>query len=135
MLDVVPTLLDYAGVKPPPNRHAPLGGRDIARLFAGKSTLIHPPTEPIGYEAGGGAALYLGNYKLVRNVPPCGNRKWRLYDLAVDPTETDDMIGAQPQLAQKMLADCAAYTKNNGVVEVPPDYDVMKQGQANAAKK
>jgi hypothetical protein len=34
-----------------------------------------------------------------------------------------------------MLADYAAYTKNNGVVEVPPDYDVMKQGQANAAKK
>ena len=35
---------------------------------------------------------------------------------------------------QDMLADYAAYVQRNGVVEVPPDYDVMKQGRANAAK-
>jgi arylsulfatase A-like enzyme len=135
VLDVVPTLLDYAGVKPPSNARALLGGRDMAHFFAGKTPLVHPPTEPIGYEAAGGAALYLGNYKLVRSVPPYGDRKWRLYDLAVDPTEAHDIIGEEPQLVQKMLADYAAYTRKNGVVEVPPDYDVMKQGQANAARK
>jgi arylsulfatase A-like enzyme len=76
VLEVVPTLLDYAGVKPPPDGRALLGGRDMAQLFAGKSMLIHPPTEPIGYEAAGGAALYIGNYKLVRSAPPYGDRKW-----------------------------------------------------------
>jgi hypothetical protein len=94
-----------------------------------------PMCSTIGYEAAGGAALHRGNYKLVRSVPPYADRKWRLYDLGLDPTEISDIIEAQPQLAQKMLADYAAYTKNNGVVEVPPDYDVMKQGQVNAAKK
>jgi hypothetical protein len=34
-----------------------------------------------------------------------------------------------------MLAHYPAYTTKNGGVEVPPDYDVMKQAQINAAKK
>jgi hypothetical protein len=34
-----------------------------------------------------------------------------------------------------MLAHYAACTTKNGVVEVLPDYDVMKQAQINAGKK
>jgi hypothetical protein len=36
---------------------------------------------------------------------------------------------------QQLLADYAAYAKRNGVTEVPADYDVMKQAQANASQK
>jgi arylsulfatase A-like enzyme len=135
VLDVVPTLLDYAGAKPPRNHSAALGGRDMAGLLAGKAALIHPLTEPVGYEAAGGAALYLGDDKLVRSAPPYGDAKWRLYDLATDPTETHDLGASQKKLMQQMLANYMAYTKKNGVIEVPPGYDVIKQAQANAAKK
>jgi arylsulfatase len=135
VLDVVPTLLDYAGVNAPPGRSAPLGGRSMVGLLAGKTTLIHPPTEPIGYEAAGSSALYLGDDKLVRSAPPYGDGKWRLYDLGDDPTETRDISASQPKLMQSMLADYAAYVTKNGVVEVPPGYDVIKQAQANAAAK
>ncbi|HTW54722.1 MAG TPA: arylsulfatase [Stellaceae bacterium] len=135
VLDVVPTLLDYAGVKPSPNQSAPLDGKSMAELLGGKSMLIHPPTEPVGYEAAGSAALYLGDYKLVRSVPPYGDAKWRLYNLAGDPTELHDLSGSQPSLMRKMVADYAAYATSKGVIEVPDGYDVMKQAQANAAKK
>jgi hypothetical protein len=36
---------------------------------------------------------------------------------------------------QQLLADYAANAKRNGLIEVPADYDVMKQAQANAARK
>jgi arylsulfatase A-like enzyme len=134
VLDVVPTLLAYAGVKQPQDQAAPLGGVSMAGVLAGTEKLVHAPDDPIGYEAAGGAALYLGDYKLVRSAPPYGDSKWRLYDIATDPAERHDLSEAQPKLKQTMLDDYAAYVKKNGVVEVPAGYDVIKQAQANAAK-
>jgi arylsulfatase A-like enzyme len=134
VLDVVPTLLSYAGVTPPASGSAPLGGRSMADVLDGKASLIHRPTEPVGYEAAGSAALYLGTDKLVRSAPPCGDGSWRLYDLAADPTETRDLSQSQPALRQAMIDDYAAYVAKNGVIEVPAGYDVIKQAQANIAK-
>ena len=85
----MPTLLSYAGVEPPPKGQMSVGGLS-RRVLAGTAALVHQPSEPIGYEAAGGAALYRGDMKLVQNVPPYGDGKWRLYDLADNPTETDD---------------------------------------------
>jgi arylsulfatase/uncharacterized sulfatase len=135
ILDVVPTLLDFADVQPSTQGgRAPLNGRSMAALLTGKSNLVHPDDEPIGYEAAGGAALYRGDYKLVRSVPPYGDGKWRLYDLRTDLTESRDLSAEKPDLAKSMAADFAAYVAKNGVVEVPTGYDVIKQAQANLAK-
>ena len=133
VLDVVPTLLDLAGVKPAPNRGAPLTGSSMVELLSGKARRIHADNESIGYEAAGGATIYRGDYKLVRSVPPYGDGKWRLYDLRVDPTESHDLTASQPDLANSMTAAFTAYAEKNGVVEVPRDYDVMAQGRKNAA--
>ncbi|HET6184476.1 MAG TPA: arylsulfatase [Acetobacteraceae bacterium] len=135
VLDIVPTLLDFAGVQPAAAPAATLGGRSMAALLAGNAARLHPADEPVGYEAAGGAALYRGDNKLVRSAPPYGDGKWRVYDLARDPTETHDLGAAQPALLQSLLADYAAYAKANGVIEVPPGYDVIKQGRANAASR
>jgi arylsulfatase len=125
----------YAAVKPKAAGHAPLDGRSMAGVLAGTAKVVHSPTDPVGYETAGGAALYLGDDKLVRSAPPYGDAKWRLYDIVTDPTETHDLSAAQPAQAQRMLGDYAAYVKKYGVVEVPAGYDVFKQAQANAAKK
>jgi arylsulfatase A-like enzyme len=133
VLDVVPTLLDLAGVKPDQSNGAPLTGSSMTELFSGKAKLIHPESESIGYEAAGGAAVYRGDYKLVRSVPPYGDGKWRLYDLKTDPTESHDLMASQPDLANSMTGTFKAYVAKNGVVEVPGDYDVIAQGRKNAA--
>ncbi len=135
VLDVVPTLLSYANVKMPPKGAGSYPGSSMAGVLAGKSKLVHQMDEPIGYESAGGAAVYLGDSKLVRSAPPYGDGKWRLYDIARDPAEAKDLSQVEPKLAQQMQADYAAYVQRNGVVEVPADYDVIKQAQANAAKK
>jgi arylsulfatase A-like enzyme len=113
----------------------PSSARSMDALLAGRTGVVHPADQPIGYEAAGGAALYRGDYKLVRSAPPYGDGSWRLYDIAKDPTETHDLSEAQPQLKDAMLADYAAYVKQNGVVEVPSGYNVIQQAQINAAKR
>ena len=134
VLDVVPTLLEFAGVKGKPEQSALLAGSSMAPMLAGKAGTIHAATKSLGYEVAGGAAIYSGNFKLVRSAPPYSDGTWRLHDLVQDPTETRDLSADQPQRKEKMLADYAAYVKKNGVIEVPPDYDVIKQGQMNADK-
>lgn len=132
VLDVVPTLLEFIGVKP--GDAALLGGKSMVSLIEGASMQVHTPSEPVGYEAAGGAAVYRGDDKLVRSAPPYDDGIWRLYNLSQDPTESHDLAPSEPALMQSMLADCAAYVKKNGVIEVPAGYDVIKQAQANAAK-
>ncbi|MGE0223222.1 MAG: arylsulfatase [Acetobacteraceae bacterium] len=135
LLDVVPTLLSYAGVRDTSAGSAVLGGVSMAPVLSGRAQVVHPADKPIGYEAAGGAALYRGDYKLVRSAPPYGDSAWRLYNLPDDPTESRDLSATQPKLKEQMLADYQAYVKQHGVVEVPPGYDVVKQAQANAARK
>jgi arylsulfatase len=135
VLDVVPTLLAYAGVRDTPAGSAALGGVSMAPVLSGQASLVHPMDKPVGYEVAGGAALYRGDYKLVRSAPPYGDAAWRLYNLADDPTESRDLSAAQPKLKEQMLADYQGYVKQNGVVEVPSGYDVIKQAQANAERK
>ncbi len=135
VLDVVPTLLQFAGVAPVPNDAALLRGKSMAALLEGKSSEIHAPSEATGYEAAGGAALYRGDEKLVRSAPPYGDGKWRLYNIARDPTESHDLAQSEPATMQSLLTDYEAYAKKNGMIEVPAGYNVFDQAQKNAARK
>ena len=131
--DIVPTLLDFAGVAPAAT--AGQTGRSMAAYLAGRADAVHPADQPIGYEAAGSAALFQGDAKLVRNAPPYGDMRWRLYDLAADPTEQRDLSAADPARAAALQAAYQAYAAQNGVIEVPPGYDVFRQGRANAEAK
>ena len=113
--DVVPTLLDLAGVTAPKRGDPALGGRSMVGLLSGKSAEIHPADEAIGYEAAGGAAVYMGHDKLVRSAPPYGDAKWRLYDIQSDPTESHDLSSANPELAKSMMAAFATYGEKSGL--------------------
>ncbi len=107
--DVVPTLLQFAGVTASAQEGAVLAGRSMVPLLTAHADRVHAPDEAIGYETAGGAALDRGDWKLVRSVPPFGDRKWRLYNLRDDPNEARDMSSADPERARAMLADFAAY--------------------------
>ena len=86
--DLMPTLLDAAGV----NYNADqLYGRSILPVLAGQTTDGGAQTRSFGVEVSGNAALYRGNWKLVRTALPRGDFEWRLFDLSKDPGETTDL--------------------------------------------
>jgi arylsulfatase len=134
VMDIVPTLLQFAGVKLPSVPGA-LVGRSMASLLSGASTQLYPDDVSISQELSGGAAIYQGDYKLVRNIPPYGDRKWHLYNLRTDPMESKDIASAEPARVTSMSDAYAEYVKMNGVIEVPDDYDINAQAMKNAKMK
>ncbi len=135
--DIVPTLLDLAGLRHPGTFYKgqaiePLIGRSLLPVLTGQATTVYPADKPIGYELSGNAALFKGRLKLVRNLPPVGDGQWHLYDIETDPGETRDLRGGLPAQFQAMQADYAAYARANGVLAMPKGYDPTWQVTINS---
>ena len=116
--DLMPTLLDAAGV--PYDANA-LYGKSILPVLAGQATATRGPDESFGGEVSGNASLYRGNWKLVRTALPRGDFTWRLFDLSIDPGETTDLSGENPDLFAEMRAEYEAYATENGVLDLEPE--------------
>jgi arylsulfatase/uncharacterized sulfatase len=129
--DIVPTLLDAAGIKPHDGTYRgktvePLSGRRMLPLLQGRADHVHAPDEAIGYELAGSAALFKGDFKLLKNIAPLGDGKWRLYDLKTDPGEVHDLSENQPERFKSMLLDYDEYARANGVLPIPNGFDLQK---------
>ena len=128
--DIAPTILDLANVEQVTafdgRAVKPMTGRSLMPLLAGV-TPHYGPEDAIGLEAAGNAALFRGNYKLVRNMPPYGDGAWYLYDIAIDPGETRDLSAARPELFAEMRAEYDRFASDVGVMEIPEGYEQMAQ--------
>jgi arylsulfatase/uncharacterized sulfatase len=78
--------------------------------------------------------LFKGDYKLVKNLPPYGDGRWRLYNITADPGESNDLSGSDPQRFAAMQRDYAAFAKANNVLPMPEGYTAPKQIFANALR-
>ena len=125
--DITPTLLSYAGVAAPGQRFAgrpiePMSGRSLMPLLTGAADRVYGPEDAVGYELAGHAALFQGDYKLVRNRPPVGDGVWRLFNLADDPGETEDLSQREPRRFEAMKQSYANYAIENKVLAPPAGY-------------
>ena len=130
--DIAPTLLNLAGVAQPSGeyRGQPVErmiGRDLLPVMRGQAERVYPPEQPVGYELSGNAAVFKGDFKLLRNLPPMGDGQWHLYDLRRDPGETTDLQAQHPEVFRQMISDYEAYARENGVLPMPEGYDPINQ--------
>lgn len=135
--DIAPTLLDLAGVAPPQGTYAGkpverMIGRSLLPIVQGQAQRVYQPDEELGYELSGNAAVFKGNYKLLRNIPPIGDGQWHLYDMTTDPGEVTDLKDQHPELFNQMLQDYDRYAKENGVLPMPEGYDPIDQAFTNS---
>jgi arylsulfatase/uncharacterized sulfatase len=136
--DIAPTLLELAGIPQPDGQYQgkpveKMIGHSLLPLLQGSAERTYPADQPVGYELSGNAALFKGDFKLVRNLPPMGDNQWRLYDLSRDPGETNDLQAQHPELFQQMISDYQDYVRDNQVLPMPADYDPIRQITINAA--
>lgn len=129
--DVVPTIAELARLPLPAGAWQgrtvePITGRSLVPMLRGGDDSVHGEA-PLGYELSGNSALFRGAYKLVRNLPPTGDGRWRLYHLPSDPGEGLDLSVEKPELFSSMLADYRAYAKVNGILEMPAGYRADEQ--------
>lgn len=135
--DIVPALLDLTGTSAPQGQWQgravePISGRSLSALLIDPAVPIRGDDEAVGYELSGNAALFRGEYKLVRNLPPTGDGRWQLFDIRRDPGETRDLAAEMPERLAAMQADYAAYAAANGVLEMPEGYTADDQINENA---
>ena len=131
--DIVPTLLDAAGISLQQGLYAgrtvqTLSGHSLLPLLQGKANYVYRPDEALGYELAGSAALFLGDYKLVKNIAPLGDGQWRLFNLRQDPGETRDLQSTEPAMFATMRAAYDQYAQDYGVLPVPEGFDLQKAG-------
>ncbi|MDC3264199.1 arylsulfatase, partial [Porticoccaceae bacterium] len=136
--DITPTVLDYLGVS---NRVSNRGsnevsitGRSMMPLLNGSATAIYAEDDAIGMEVSGNSALIRGNYKLSRNTPPHGDNIWRLYNLALDPSESNNLSTQQPEIFDLMMAEYQRYEREFGVIPPAADFDHIKQARHNSLR-
>ncbi|MDF3280634.1 arylsulfatase [Gordonia sp. N1V] len=107
--DIVPTLLDLAGLTAPTHRHGrPAQERDGVSI----ADVLRDPTAESAHteqyaEFGGHRGFYRDGWKLVslhRDPADVDNPTWELYDVNTDPAETDDLAARHPELVAELAA-------------------------------
>ncbi|ELS03514.1 arylsulfatase A family protein [Xenococcus sp. PCC 7305] len=121
--DVTPTLLEYAGVEHPGSLYKgreihPMAGKSMRPVLEGFAEKIYADDEAIAFEifGKGEAAVYMGDWKLVRLNPGWGDKTWKLYNLALDPTETKDLSEIYPDLRDSMIKDYEVYAEEKQII-------------------
>lgn len=130
--DIAPTILALTGVSAPTERYGgrpiePMVGRNLVPLLLGNVERVYSAQDAIGYELAGNAALFQGDYKIVINRGPVGDNQWHLYNIVLDPGETDDLSQIEASRLQRMLTLYQQYIVDNGVLPVPEGYNDRQQ--------
>lgn len=133
VMDIAPTLLDLAGTLHPGASYkgrsiVPMRGTSWVSYMSNPTERkhIHDEDSVTGWELFDRSALRKGKWKAVMIPRPFGPGKWQLYDLSVDPGETNDLGPSNPVKLQELLKHWDEYCKEVGVAGAAPQYGVLK---------
>ncbi len=120
VMDVMPTILELAGVKHPGTQFR---GREVQPM-QGVSMLpgLHGqamPERAVGWELFGRRALRKGDWKMTWMTAPYGTAQWQLYNLAKDPVEAHDLAKQEPAKLAELTQEWEAYVQRNNVLLGP----------------
>lgn len=118
IIDVLPTCLELAGAKYPREFQGkailPVDGRSLVPAFRGQEV---PPPGLLFWEQDGNRAVRQGKWKLVWDVEL---KRWELYDLEADRTETRDLVTKFPAKVAELAAAYDSWARSTGHTgEVP----------------
>jgi len=120
VMDIMPTVLEMAGIEHPGTRFKgrevqPMQGLSMLRGLQGEAM----PERAIGWELFGRRALRKGDWKMSWMTAPYGTGEWQLYNLASDPTEANDLAGREPEKLAELTREWEAYVQRNNVLLGP----------------
>ena len=102
LVDLMPTVMDLSGAKYPVEYNGkkilPMEGVSLVSAFNGAKT--RDADKPIFWEYSGNHAVRDGKWKLVAER----SKRWELYDLSKDRSETNDLAAKQPKRVQQLAA-------------------------------
>ncbi len=113
LIDILATAVDIAGAEYPAefkgNRITPKEGISLLPAFKGEKL---GRTQPLFWEHEGNRAIREGDLKLVA----LENQPWRLYDLAADRSEQNDLASSKPEVVKDLSAKWDAWAARANVL-------------------
>ncbi|ROW10413.1 hypothetical protein VMCG_01606 [Cytospora schulzeri] len=122
VMDVLPTLLDLAGVAHPGTTFRgrevvlPRGRSWVAHLDGRAGTVHEDGTQDVtGWELFGRRAIRRGRWKAVFEPAPAGSEEWELYDLSTDLGEVHNLAAEEPEVLEGLLVEWERYSAETGM--------------------
>ncbi|EKB49824.1 arylsulfatase [Cecembia lonarensis] len=119
IMDLAPSFYELAGVSYPKTWNgvelAPLAGSSLLPILNGAEKPVHDSTYVFALEHRGYAMLQKGNWKLLNIQRPLELENFRLFNLAEDPIEQDDLKERFPEKFQELLYDWQQYAQKVNV--------------------
>ncbi|MCC7412287.1 MAG: arylsulfatase [Gammaproteobacteria bacterium] len=121
VMDVMPTVLELAGVKHPGGRYRgrevlPMQGKSMLSALDGTAASVHGEDYWMGWELFGKRAIRKGDWKLVWTPAPYGPDGWELFDLHTDPAELRDVAAGNPERVAELRALWDRYVTDDGII-------------------
>lgn len=126
VLDVFPTVLDYANIAVPQGQYK---GRQVNTpsgyswkpLLENKAQAIRPVNFSFADELHGSKYARQGDWKIaLQGTTELGTGNWELYNLKHDRGETQNLAQSNPAKLQELVDVYNKYTQQNGVKEYNP---------------
>ena len=109
----MPTFLELAGADYPEKHNGhdilPVEGKSLVKVLRGGTRKGH---NQIAWEWSGNRALREGKWKAVWDKL---EKKWSLFDLEADRTETTDLVAAHPEMAKRLANDWDSWARRTGL--------------------
>lgn len=124
VMDLLPTLMDYAGIVDHGARFGgrpvePIRGRSLRAMVEGQSLRSRPEGVMLAGELFGQRSVFDWPWKALDT----GDGQWLLHDIAADPSERTDLSAAAPDRLLRMAAFWEAWAREVGLVlPVDPPY-------------
>lgn len=134
VMDIMPTVLELAGVPHPGQRFRdrdvvlPRGLSWVSYLQTTEDNAkIHTDEDNYvcGWELFGRRAIRKGNWKAVYIPAPLGTDEWELYNVETDQGETENLAKERPEILNDLLLDYDTYIQETGMYN--PDDSMFRR--------
>ena len=129
VMDIVPTVLDLAGVEHPGTAFQgreifPVEGVSMMTSLSGEADAVHPDDYVMVWQINWRKAVRQGDWKIVsqadelfvRHDPRTDPYSWKLFNLAEDPAELNDLSAQHTDIFAELLGHWEAYVDENDIV-------------------
>jgi arylsulfatase len=120
VMDIAPTLLDIAGASYPASNEdgdlAPPRGKSLVPFLTAQAESIREHDEYLAWEFFDWYAVRTAAWKATWIREPFGSGNWQLFDMAVDPGESNDVAVQHPEVIQELANKWDVYADEVGIV-------------------